>query len=56
MSLFGDKYKEEEIISAHAKQKASARGQGGVIFTPIEKEIIENHVKLPERKDVGGNS
>lgn len=48
--LFEKTYKDEDIVSAHEKQRHVARGQGGVIFTPAEKEIIENHVKLPEAK------
>lgn len=45
------KYKDEDILSAHDKQGRLARGQGGVIFTELEREIIDNHVKLPEKKD-----
>lgn len=43
-----DKYKPEGITSAHDKQNRLARGQGGVIFTPVGREIIDNHVKLKE--------
>jgi hypothetical protein len=48
--MFEKTYKLEEIAAAHEKQRRIARGQGGVVFTPVEKEIIENHVKLPEKK------
>lgn len=44
-----DKYKNDEIISAHEKQRNISRGQGGVILTPREKEILDNHVELLDR-------
>lgn len=43
------KYDPKDIASAHEKQGRAARGQGGVKFTPIEREILDNHVGLPEK-------
>lgn len=48
---FTKKYKEEDIISAHDKQARFARGQGGVKFTEIEREILDNHVNLTEKEE-----
>lgn len=48
--MFEKKYEAEDVESAHNKQKHIARGQGGVIFSQIEKEIIDNHIKIPEKK------
>lgn len=42
------KYDPNDIASAHEKQARAARGQGGVKFTPLEQEILDNHVNLPE--------
>lgn len=43
-------YKHEDIVTAHNKQKLRNRGVGGVIFTAKEREIIDNHIPLPEKK------
>lgn len=46
---FTKKYKIEDIKSAHEKQRNFARGQGGVKFTEIEREILDNHIfSIPE--------
>lgn len=49
--MFEKKYKDEDVKSAHDKQKRLAKGQGGVIFTAEEREILDNHVRLPEKKE-----
>lgn len=45
------KYDLKDIASAHEKQRNLARGQGGVKFTPLEQEILDNHVTVPEKKE-----
>lgn len=47
------KYAPKDIASAHEKQGRAARprGQGGVKFTPLEQEILNNHVNLPEENE-----
>lgn len=44
------KYNAEDIKSAHDKQMRRHRGEGGVIFSPIEKEILDNHIVCPSEE------
>lgn len=43
-------FRPEDILSAHQKQKRKAQGEGGVIFSDIEQAVLDNHIKLPEKK------
>lgn len=44
---FGKKNNPEDIKSAHEKQKKKFQGQGGIIFTEAEQDVIDNHIPLP---------
>lgn len=49
---FGEKkYSDDVIRSAHDKQKKKFQGQGGIIFTKEEQEVIDNHIELPAPED-----
>lgn len=45
------KFKKKDVESAHEKQLRKVKGEGGVIFTDIEREIIDSHVKIDEYEE-----
>ncbi len=40
-------YSEEEVIAAHEKQRKKFLGQGGIVFTPSERAILDEGI-MPE--------
>lgn len=46
--MFEKNHKIEDIKSAHAKQIRKHLGEGGVIFTPEEQAVMDNHVPIPK--------